>query len=153
MNRRSLSVRPAVLDDAGSILQIESEAFGPDAWGLHAVTEELHTENRRIAVAQADERVIGWVAVSVLADVADLIRIAVASEARRQGTGAALLAWAVEQARIAGAERMILEVAATNAAAIGLYVADGFAEIARRSGYYGGKLDALVLQRPVPLGE
>lgn len=153
MNRRTLRVRPAVLDDAGAIRRLESEAFGPDAWGAHAVAEELHTENRRIAVAQVDERVIGWVAASVVADVADLTRIAVASAARRQGAGAALLAWAVEQARIAGAERMILEVAATNAAAIGLYVSDGFAEIARRSGYYGGRLDALVLQRAVRLGE
>lgn len=153
MNRRNLRVRPAVRDDAGAIVRLESDAFGPNAWGADAVGEELQNENRRIAAAQVDERVIGWVAVSVVADVADLTRIAVASDVRRQGAGAVLLAWAVEQARTAGAERMILEVAATNAAAIGLYVSDGFAEIARRSGYYGGTLDALVLQRPVRLGE
>jgi ribosomal-protein-alanine acetyltransferase len=153
VNRHDLRLRPAAIDDAGTIHRLEADAFGPDAWGLSAVAAELQTQNRRIALAQADERVIGWVAVSVVADVADLTRIAVVSDARRKGTGAALLGWALHQARIAGAERMILEVAETNAAAIGLYGSEGFAEIARRAGYYGGTLDALVLQRPVRLGE
>lgn len=153
MNRPDdVQVRPAGLDDAAPIAELEAEAFGAGAWTIQAVKSELCTANRRIAVADVGGRLVGYVAISVVAEVADLTRVAVTSVARRQGIGAALLAWAVEQSRIAGAERMILEVSAANEAAVGLYVSEGFAEIARRPGYYGGGLDALVLERPVRLG-
>lgn len=153
MNRPAAHVRPGVLDDAPRIAALESASFGADAWQLAAVTAELCTANRRIAVAEVEACLVGYVDVSVVAEVADLTRVAVAPTARRRGVGAALLAWAVAQAQMAGAERLMLEVAASNVAAIGLYASTGFAEIARRPGYYGAERDALVLQRALRLGE
>lgn len=93
----------------------------------------------------------GCALIRVAADEAELLSIAVRPGGRGHGLGARLLAAAEDAARIAGAARMILEVAAGNAAARALYARAGYAERARRRGYYrhpdGGREDALVLGR------
>ena len=48
-----------------------------------------------------------------------------------------------------GADRMLLEVGAGNAAALGLYAAAGFVEIDRRPRYYRDGADAVVLRLPL----
>ena len=52
-------------------------------------------------------------------------------------------------ARADGAERMLLEVSAANAAAVAFYDAQGFARIDVRRRYYRDGSDALVLARPL----
>ena len=85
----------------------------------------------------------------VVADEAELLTIAVAPEARRQGEGRALLDGFLRTARARGAETAFLEVAADNAAALALYSRSGFAEAGRRRGYYHSPgnppVDALVM--------
>jgi [ribosomal protein S18]-alanine N-acetyltransferase len=44
---------------------------------------------------------------------------------------------------------MTLEVRAGNAAALALYAAEGFGETARRPGYYGGREDAVLMEKPL----
>ncbi|WP_295080774.1 GNAT family N-acetyltransferase [Tabrizicola sp.] len=82
---------------------------------------------------------------------AELLTIAVAPEARRRGLGRKLVSRFVYEAKLRGAERAFLEVAADNAAAIGLYESAGFSAAGRRRGYYltpeGHRVDALVLAR------
>lgn len=82
---------------------------------------------------------------------AELLTIAVAPEARRRGLGRKLVARFLYQAQLRGAERAFLEVAADNAAAIGLYESAGFAPAGRRRSYYltpeGQRIDALVMAR------
>ena len=61
-----------------------------------------------------------------------------------------LLAAALARAEALGCETMFLEVAADNAAALGLYRTAGFVQAGLRRGYYhrpGGDMDALVLRR------
>ena len=85
----------------------------------------------------------------VVADEAELLTIAVAPEARRQGEGRALLDGFLRTARARGAETAFLEAAADNAAALALYRWSGFAEAGRRRGYYHSPgnppVDALVM--------
>ena len=82
---------------------------------------------------------------------AELLTLAVAPAARRRGLATRLLACLCARASAAGAEEMLLEVAATNAAARALYARAGFAEVGRRPRYYtrasGPPVDALVLRR------
>lgn len=88
---------------------------------------------------------------------AELLTLAVHPASRRQGLGARLLAAFEAQAVAAGAEEALLEVATTNAAARGLYVRAGYAEVGLRRGYYrpatGGAADALVLRKMLRAGE
>lgn len=91
----------------------------------------------------------GFLLGRVVAGEAELLTLAVAPEARRQGTGARLVQEFLQESARRGAESAFLEVAAPNAAARALYAAAGFAETGRRRNYYrnaeGGAEDALIL--------
>lgn len=80
---------------------------------------------------------------------AEVLTLAVAPEARRQGIGGRLLTGFLDRARGLGCERAFLEVAVGNGAAIALYSRAGFRESGRRKGYFAGpdgqRQDALVL--------
>jgi putative acetyltransferase len=79
--------------------------------------------------------------------VADL-GLMVASDARRQGVGRALLWSAVEWARGAGVRKLELHVFPWNDAAISLYEAFGFEREGYRTGHYqraGEDVDAILM--------
>lgn len=88
-----------------------------------------------------------------IAGEAELLTLAVAPEARRHGTGRALVEDFTDEARDRGAETAFLEVAADNAPARALYAATGWEQTGARRGYYttpeGTKIDALILRRPL----
>lgn len=87
---------------------------------------------------------------SMALDEAHLLNLAVAPLARRRGIGRRLLDHVMEQARAAQVDKLLLEVRASNTAAIALYSAMDFALLAPRRGYYPDgeeREDALVLQR------
>ncbi len=88
----------------------------------------------------------GFLIGRVVSDEAELLTLAVAADARRQGTGKALTRSFLTEAKAKGATQAFLEVAADNSGAIGLYRGLGFAQTGLRKGYFGGK-DALVLAR------
>lgn len=83
----------------------------------------------------------------VMAGEAELLTLAVAPEARRQGAGARLLAAFEAGAAAQGAQRAYLEVAADNAAALALYTRAGWRTAGRRRGYYGAGIDAVVMDK------
>jgi len=138
-------IRPAQALDADALALLERDAFGSDAWSPAQVEAELAGANRRVVVAEAGGRVVGYGAISVAGDVGDLTRIVVAAENRRSGVASSLLAALHDAARAAGAVRMLLEVAESNSGALAFYRAHGYAEIARRRAYYAAGDDALVM--------
>ena len=83
-------------------------------------------------MAEEGGRVVGHAVASLVADVAELQRIAVAGEHRRAGVATALLDEVLVLAAAAGADRLLLEVRADNAAALAFYAARGFVEVDRR---------------------
>lgn len=80
-----------------------------------------------------------------IAGEAELLTLATAPEARRQGIAKRLVAAFLDRAR-AQADTAFLEVAADNAPAIALYAAAGFAPAGLRRRYYGD-VDAIVMRR------
>ena len=143
-----MTVRPAVEADLPAVRAVDAKAFGTDAWSAAAWQAEWDgvPVMRHLAVAVENDRVIGYGIVATIADVADLHRIAVAADQRRHGLGAALVRALMAEARRRGCTRMLLEVEASNEAALALYGRLGFVEIARRQAYYGAGRDALVLE-------
>ena len=77
---------------------------------------------------------------------------AAAPEYRRQGIASKLLAYWFQTTSSQGVSRLLLEVRAGNAAAIGLYRKYGFIETGRRKNYYplpeGGYEDAILMEKP-----
>lgn len=142
-------IRPARAEDAGTLATLEFVAFGADAWSRGQVEGELTGARRHVLVAESDGDVIGYAAIALAGDFADLTRIVVAESHRREGVASALLAALHDAAARAGAERMLLEVAESNVDARELYAAHGYTEISRRRDYYADGDDALVLARAV----
>lgn len=95
----------------------------------------------------------GFLLGRVVADEAELLTLAVAPDARRQGIASALVAEFAATSRVRGAGRAFLEVAADNVAAQALYRATGWRETGRRRRYYGPDLDAIVMDLPLDGGQ
>lgn len=94
--------------------------------------------------------VVGYAVAVIAADEAHLLNLSVAAEWHRRGFGAELLRFMLKLVQDYGAQRVLLEVRPTNAAARGLYAHAGFNQIGVRRGYYpaqAGREDALVLER------
>lgn len=91
----------------------------------------------------------GFLMGRAVAGEAELLTLAVDPAARRTGTGRALVARFLDEARARGGETAFLEVSAENDAAIALYDSAGFVTAGRRRGYYatsdGRRIDALVM--------
>ena len=98
-----------------------------------------------------DEPDDGFALCRTIAGETELLTIAVRPAAQGKGIGRALMhLWA----KHASACDAFLEVAGDNKSAIGLYISCGFAEVARRVGYYarsnGPSVDAIVMRRSFP---
>ena len=143
-------IRVATREDLAVIEAIELACFGVDAWSAAAIEAELQASTRHTFVAEGEAGVvIGFASLMAVAEIADVQRIAVLPANRCRGVGARLLEQLIEQAGAASCERMMLEVAADNVAALAMYGTHGFVEISRRHGYYVGGRDALILQLAV----
>ncbi|WP_421702820.1 GNAT family N-acetyltransferase [Aliiroseovarius sp.] len=87
----------------------------------------------------------------VIVDEVELLTIATAPEARRQGIGRALMTVFEAEAKGRGAVLAHLEVAADNLPAMALYLGGGWVESGRRAGYYPRSdrpaADAILMQK------
>jgi ribosomal-protein-alanine N-acetyltransferase len=90
---------------------------------------------------------VGFAVASVVSPEAELETIAVAAEAQRRGVGERLLGALVEELRAERVAELLLEVRASNAAAIGFYRVRGFEEAGRRARYYAEPEEDAVLMR------
>jgi len=144
-------VRSATEADAEAIAASEADNLGADAWSAGLVAEGVagRLPTVHYLVAEDDDRLVGHAVASLVADVGELQRIAVAAPWRRRGVAGALLDGVVRLAARAGADRLLLEVREDNSAALAFYAAVGFVELDRRPRYYRDGATAVVLQRPV----
>ena len=105
-----------------------------------------------LALSDAGDRPVGFALCIPGGDGIEIAAVGMLPRHRRQGGGRRLVGAILDRAAAMGAGELILEVAADNAAAQDLYAACGFAEIARRPGYYGARgfgdrRDAVVMRR------
>lgn len=139
---------PAAEADVEQIMAVEADSFPTsERWGEQAWRDELLADDRLVIVGRdADGRVAAAATFQQVAEVADLHRIMVAPDHRGHGAAGRLMGAGLEWAAATGAERMLLEVRHDNLGAIALYEKFGFTPIARRRGYYGAGVDAVVMQ-------
>lgn len=89
----------------------------------------------------------GFLLGRAVAGEAELLTLAVAPEARRQGVGSALLRDFAVASQARGAAEAFLEVAEGNAGAIALYAGRGWESAGRRRNYYAPGIDAILMRR------
>jgi ribosomal-protein-alanine N-acetyltransferase len=129
------------------LVALDAVCFGDAAWSAAAWQDEFDRLPEDRVVLVADEgAAVGYVVLllpPVAEDVVEVLRIAVAPGERRTGIGAQLLTAALDRCR---GRTVLLEVAAGNESALGLYAGFGFVEISRRAGYYAGGEDAVIMR-------
>lgn len=104
-------------------------------------------------VLEQDDKIIGFVLVSVHVDECHLLNLGVHPRFQRQGFGSQLLTYAVEMGKQLGARMIYLEVRESNERAIALYKKMHFVEIGTRKDYYPafeGRENGLVYARNLP---
>ena len=156
----TVEVRVATADDAVAVSALEEAALGSDAWSPGLVAEgvagRVPTTLYLVATEQTPsveppssvepvETLVGYAAASMVADLAELQRIAVAATHRRTGIASDLLARVESEAGRRHADRVLLEVREDNHAACAFYAARGFSEIDRRPRYYADGTTAVIL--------
>lgn len=89
----------------------------------------------------------GFILGRTVLDEAELLTLAVAPDARRNGIGATLLAGFEAEARTRNAATAFLEVAGDNAPAQALYRRAHWQDAGRRRNYYAAGIDAVVMRK------
>ncbi len=102
--------------------------------------------------AEAGRRLVGFIATNNLSPEGEILSVAVDENARNKGVGKALLSHALGYLKTKGVEKVFLEVAVDNVAAIALYRGAGFDDLYVRKDYYndhGHGVDALILVKNI----
>jgi ribosomal-protein-alanine N-acetyltransferase len=141
-------VRKAEARDIPSIIEIQATSPNAAQW-----TSEHYLRIQQqgwLFVAETSGQVVAFIAGQSAAGEAELLNMAVASGATRQGIGSALVRALLESSVDAGATRILLEVRASNAAAIALYKKCAFLQDGLRKNYYSDPVeDALLFSLPL----
>jgi len=152
-----LVLREMTWRDLPTLAALEPALFADDAWSEQTWWAELASRPRRCyVVGEQGGVVVGYAGVDRRGEVADVMTIAVAPDARGHGLGTLLMDWLIDAARVGGAGHLILEVRADNTAAQRLYSRMGFVMLSVRRRYYQpGDVDAHIMRRHLdtPTGE
>jgi len=145
--------------DLAAVVDLERTTPGAPHWSVKDYQDCLGgtqaTLLRRAWIAERAGRVIGFAVVREVAldgvlDGAlecELESIVVGAEEQRCGVGGALLSTIIDSLKSTGAAILMLEVRASNQAAVRLYERAGMVKVGARPGYYSGPLeDAILMQ-------
>lgn len=145
---------PSLLSNLSRI----EEACFDRPWGPAGLGETLARSGVGVAYFFDDEP-RAYCLYQRVVDEVEILQLGTHPLAQRRGLGRRLVAAVLAEAEAAGCVAVFLEVRRSNAAAIALYQAAGFAVCGVRRGYYppliegGAPEDALLLRCDLPLGE
>ncbi len=142
-------VIPMHIQHVPQIAALEEATFSLP-WDEASIRAELENPLALWLVCTENETVLGYVGSQTVFEDADILNVAVRPEARRRGIAAALLRELEPMLTARGAERITLEVRASNAPAIALYRKLGYVQVGLRKNYYEKpREDALILQKQI----
>jgi ribosomal-protein-alanine N-acetyltransferase len=151
----ALSLRPVVHDDFPTLFALDQACFAPGiAWSKAELQYFLkYPGNIGVVAEDQARRIVGFAIAGKQhrkgAVLGRLITIDVDPAQRRRGVGHMLLEETERHLREARATAVLLEVAIDNTAAQGFYARHGFVRTGRIPGYYLGRIDALVMEKPL----
>lgn len=129
------------------VAALEMQCFSAP-WSEASIASELDNPLSLWLVALEGEKVLGYVGSQMVPPEADMMNLAVSSEARRQGVGCGLVTALCSALRQRGMESLTLEVRASNEGAWKLYEHLGFAQVGlRRNYYFSPKEDGVILRK------
>ena len=134
--------------DLDAVLRIEREVHA-HPWTPGNFSDALRSKYQ-CKIFESDGSMLGYAVLMLAVDESELLDIAIDAAHQRQGWGQRLLDEMMALARHFGMRRMVLEVRASNRAAIALYRKAGFRDIGLRRDYYqaeNGREDAILMGR------
>ncbi len=135
---------PIRAEHLASVAKLEAECFS-EPWSRDALALLLTDAASGVVLLQNGE-VAAYGGVLWAVDEGQITNIAVSHAWRRQGFGKQILQALILQAKERGAVQLVLEVRASNEAAIALYEQSGFLTVGRRKAFYRApREDALVM--------
>jgi ribosomal-protein-alanine N-acetyltransferase len=143
-----VTLRDMSASDIDDVLRIELQVHA-HPWTRGNFSDAL-ASGYVCKVAELDGATLGYAVLMQGVDDAELLDIGIAVPYQRRGFGRAVLEAMLLLARELGKQRVVLEVRASNAAAIALYRAQGFSGIGLRRDYYAaenGREDAILMGR------
>lgn len=122
------------------------EATCPSSWTLEQIEAELDRQTGQVLVAISfTGEVQGWCCGFLVGPDAELLKISVSPQWRRQGIAKALLQELCRCFAAGQGEKIYLEVRAKNLPALQLYSKLGWAEVGCRKKYYNNPADDALL--------
>ncbi len=138
-------VRSLEIGDVDAVLRIQKVSPELAQW-IRRDYERVANGEMAGWVAEDGDTVLGFVVARKLADEMEILNLAVAPDARRHHLGSELLGVAFEWGRTNQIRKAVLEVRASNFAAIAFYERHNFKSVGRRQRYYVAPIeDAIIL--------
>ena len=155
---RAIRIVPATLADLPDLLRLEEACFSAP-WTRKMLEAEL-TGNQfahflvarePAKAATTDGAIVGSLCFWIVFEEVRLMNLAVAEQMRRRGIAAALVEAALRAGLTQAATRAVLEVRASNHAALALYRRFGFTHVSVRPAYYSHPVEDAVLMEMEPI--
>ena len=134
-----------VRSDLSAVSSIEQQISS--GWSQALIAEELQRDDSLVLVISRDEQVTGWVCSRFVANEAELLKITISEDQRRQGDGSLLLSNLFSSLRSRSIDKIFLEVRSANHSARSFYLSHGFTDTGRRINYYRQPTDDAVLMK------
>lgn len=130
-----ITVHKMRFEESAAVAEMEHQIF-PDKWSERAVLDTLENEQTICLTAEKAGRLIGYLFAYVAADEADIARVAVLKESRKQGVGSELMKELKKVGQEQELKKLLLDVRRSNTAARAFYKKLGFTEDGVRPGFY-----------------
>ena len=152
--RTDAKLRRGRRGDLDALVALEREIFNSRLFAGHLISRAsfrrlLASPSASFIVAEAAGQIAGYLLVLYRASsvAARIYSIGVVARFRRRGLARTLVVAAENNAVRRGRKAMRLEVRADDRGTIALYELSGYHRVERAAGYYGGRIDALRLQK------
>lgn len=133
--KEELTVRQMVEEDAVAAAELDRQSF-PDSWSIKSVRETIGHPQTICLAAEKGGRLAGYMLVYAVVQEAEIARIAVGKEYRRQGVGSLLLLKLESLCRERHIHKLLLDVREGNDDARSFYKEKGFREDGIRQSFY-----------------
>lgn len=139
-------IRKALISDALNIYNLELMCFNNNHYSLQTIQSDLENEKVVYFVYEKNEKIVGYISCYYFLEEANLQKIAVIEDERRNGIATKLIEYASDYLKSNNVETFYLEVNENNEIAIKVYEKLGFNKISTRKNYYGND-SAVIFQK------
>lgn len=140
-------VRELKVEDSAAVAEMEQQIFS-DSWSEKSVLETVQQKQSVCFAAEKAGHLLGYLLAYHAVDEAEIARIAVQKEARRQGAAGKLMQALEHYCEEHKMEKLLLDVRESNEAARSFYTKNGFVEDGIRQGFYvNPSEDAVLMSR------